>query len=122
LELTTMSSKMSQDRFERASVLCDLARAFVEANGNPTPGITPPLVEVECEGLAIRYCDNFPGGNLGNNYLIVDDEREPNSKRRRKLSVYWHDDGRTMVSGFRPGDWQERLMKLIPIASVAKVH
>jgi hypothetical protein len=32
------------------------------------------------------------------------------------------DDGRTLVSGFRPGGRQERRMKLIPIASVAKVH
>jgi hypothetical protein len=45
--VTVMSSKMSPERFERASVLCDVARALVEANGNPTPGIIPPMLEVE---------------------------------------------------------------------------
>jgi hypothetical protein len=74
------------------------------------------------EGLAIAYCDNLPARELDNHYLIVDDYREPNSKRRRKLSVYWFDEGRTLVSGFRPGGRRERRMKLIPIASVAKVH
>lgn len=117
-----MTGKMSQQRFERAAVLRDLARAFVEQNGSAHPSVVPPMLEVQGEGLAICYCDNFPGRELGNHYLVVDDDREPNSKRRRKLSVYWFDDGRTLVSGFRPGDWQERLMKLSPIASVAKVH
>ncbi|MCR6732860.1 MAG: hypothetical protein NVV83_01595 [Afipia sp.] len=115
------NGKMSDQRFERAVLMRDLARHFIEANGEFIPEVTPPMKEVCDGGLSIHFCTEFPSHDY-RFYLIVDDDLETNRKRSRVMSVYWNEEGKPLVSNFRPGDWQERLMKLVPIESVRVVH
>jgi hypothetical protein len=63
-----MSSKMSPERFERASVLCDLARALVEANGNPDSGHHPANARSRRKDSQSRIATTCP---LANSTTII---------------------------------------------------
>jgi hypothetical protein len=109
------------DRLECATVLLSLAQHFAKTTGAPIDGLCMSLKQVEGKGLSITLCEDFPGPQFGDFYLVVDD-MQADIKQRRMLSAYWYSDGRTCINQFRPGDWQKRLMILSPVASIAKVH
>jgi hypothetical protein len=103
-----MTNSNSTAKVELIRILRDRARQLVRETGKAIPGIHPTLVEANHEGLTVCYCSEAKSVN-GDHYLIVDDDREIATKRRRKLSLWRFENGDMIVSSFRAGDWQKRL-------------
>ncbi|WP_257232230.1 MULTISPECIES: hypothetical protein [unclassified Bradyrhizobium] len=107
-------TKASEERRHRALALRDIAFRFASSNGTMTRTAKgPSVLEVRHSGLGFLYSNTFPTGRGPGHYLVVDDDEMPSSKNRRRLCVVWTDEGESEVRTFKPGDWQERLLKLV---------